>query len=516
MGFKIADAYVQIKEKGGKQTTSMIARIGSSMRRMGAMAGVGAAAAGTALLALAKSAAATGDDFHKMALRTGASTEALSELAFAAEQSGSDIDTVERGFKGMARTLLNADRGLSTATDSLSMLGLDISQLQGLKPEDQFAMIAQAISEVPDATTRAGLAMQIFGKAGSDLGPLLQEGAAGIAKLRQEASSLGRTVTQEEANKAAAFTDSLNRLISVASGVGRKIGAAVIPYLTNIMDTAQFVFDNWDVLLAIAGENVKLFTSNGIEYIKTWATNAVELVQWFGGNWRDILVDMGNITMTVMKNIATNTQSVIQKAQNKIAEYILRTQAYWSGTSQEALQDQLDTLNEMSKPIDMKGLLDGFKTQVKELPKLTEANIKQTTDRLQSLYDQIKLDAPAVNTDIQSQADTADNVAESAKNMSEQLKAASSFDASGLVNNLQQAISAASGDAPGGSSVMSQLSKRDRQALTNAQNRFVEMKSNDRGKFEQRREKEVQRTNELLLTIINNGLKTNSGPATAG
>lgn len=437
MGFKIADAYVEFKQKGAQKVTSLISRIGTNMKKMGVMAGVGAAAAGTALLGLAKSAANTGDQFHKMALRTGASTEALSELAFAAEQSGSDIDTVERGFKGMARTILNAQRGLSTSTDSLEMLGLDLSQLQGLKPEDQFALIAQKISEIPDATTRAGLSMQIFGKAGADLGPLLQEGAGGIAKLRQEAASLGRTVTQEEANKAAAFTDAMNRLMSVASSIGRQIGAAVIPYLTNIMDTAQFVFNNWDVLLAIAGENVKLFASNGVEYIKTWATNAMELVQWFASNWRDVFADIGNITMVVMKNISTNIQSVVQKTQHKIAEFILRTQAYWSGTSQDALQDQLDTLNEMQKPIAMKGLLDGFKSQIKELPQLTEANVKGTTDKIQSLYEQIKDHAPTVTQSLENQADAAADVS-AVNGGGNESRQSSVMDAASLVSSIQQ------------------------------------------------------------------------------
>lgn len=437
MGFKIADAYVQISEKGGKKVTSTIARIGQGMKRMGVLAGVGAAAAGTALIGLAKSSADTGDNFHKMALRTGASTEALSELAFAAEQSGSDIDTVERGFKGMARTLLNAERGLSTATDSLSMLGIDFAQLQGLKPEDQFTLIAQKISEIPDATQRAGLSMQIFGKAGADLGPLLQEGASGIAKLRQEASSLGRTVTQEEANKAAAFTDSLNRLMSISASFGRQIGSAVIPYLTNIMDTATFVWDNWDTLLAIAGENIQLFTSNGIEHIKTWAMNAVELVQWFAGNWRDIFADIGNLTMAVMQNMAHNITGVVQKAQNKIAEYILRTQAYWTGTSAEALQDQIDTLNQMSKPVEMKGLLDGFKSQIKEVPKLTEANVRKTTDRLKSLYGQLKTDAPTVTQALSDQSELAASLAGPAAG-STQTKQSSVSDAASLVSSIQQ------------------------------------------------------------------------------
>lgn len=440
MAFKIAEAYVQISQKGAEKTYSAISRIGAAAKKMGAIAGVGVVATSTALLALAKSAAATGDDFHKMALRTGASTEALSELAFAAEQSGSDIDTVERGFKGMARSILNAERGLSTSVDSFDMIGLSIQQLQGLNPEDQFTLIAQKLSEVADPTQRAALSMQIFGKAGADLGPLLQEGASGIAALRNEANSLGRTVTQTEADNAAAFTDSLNRLQSAFGGVTRSIGSAVIPYLTNVMDAAQYVFNNWGVLVDIAGAHIYQFAANGTERVKTWATNAVELVQWFSENWRSVMADIGNATQAVFKNLANNAAGAIQRGQNKIAEWILRTQNYLSGQSESVLNDQLETLKEMQgKPIEFKGLLDGFRSSISEVPKLTEANIQQSSEYLDGLYSQL-IDKPASTIQDIGNAlgEAGQQVADGSSTRTESRASSSSMNASSLVNSIQQ------------------------------------------------------------------------------
>lgn len=443
MGFKIADAYVQISQKGAKATTSAIARVGQSVKRMGAFAAVGATAAGTALFGLAKSSASTGDNIHKMALRTGASTEALSELAFAAEQSGSDIDTVERGFKGMARTLLNAERGLSTSTDVLSMLGLSIQQLQGLKPEDQFSLIAQKISEVPDATQRAALSMQIFGKAGADLGPLLQEGAGGIAKLRAEASSLGRTITQEEANNAAAFTDSLNRLQSGFASATRNLGSAILPTLTKITDAAAFTFKNFGTLWGIAQEHATVFFANVLVQAETFASNAVTAVTWFADNWKDVMATIGNATTTVFTNLVNNATAVVQRGQNKIAEYILRTQAYLTGMSRQALQDQLDTLNEMQgKPVEFKGLLDGFQSAIKEMPDFKEAFTVESTPRLDQLKKdlQIAMDEQFSIPDVaKSVIDNAtDTQAADSSGASTQSKQSSVSDAASLVSSIQQ------------------------------------------------------------------------------
>ena len=116
------------------------------------------AAVGTGLFALAKKTANAGDEIQKMALRTGFSTEALSEYKHAAELSGASLDTVEKGVKRMQKVLFDAEKGLSTAKDALGALNLSVEQLQGLSPEQQFEKLSNAIAEVEDPSRRAALA----------------------------------------------------------------------------------------------------------------------------------------------------------------------------------------------------------------------------------------------------------------------------------------------------------------------------------------------------------------------
>jgi serine/threonine protein kinase len=142
-------------------------------------AGIAAAFSINALRNMINDFAELGDMFDKMSQRTGVSVEALSGLKFAAEQSGASIETVETGIRNMQRVLLDVQQGSSTAATTLQMLGLNIQQLQTLSPEQQFLQMAQAISKVQDPSRQAALAMELFGKSGTQLLPMLQQGEAG-------------------------------------------------------------------------------------------------------------------------------------------------------------------------------------------------------------------------------------------------------------------------------------------------------------------------------------------------
>ena len=177
-----------------------------------------------------------GDQLDKMAQRTGFSVEALSELKFAAEQSGSSLETIEKGSKTLSSTIFDASKGLTTATDAFDALGLSQEMLAGLSPEEQFLATATALAAVEDASVRSALAQDVFGRAGTELLPLFSEGAEGMAALRQQAIDLGNTFTTEAAAKAADFNDALNELKQGLGGIGKGIAEGIVPILTNLVD----------------------------------------------------------------------------------------------------------------------------------------------------------------------------------------------------------------------------------------------------------------------------------------
>lgn len=238
-GIRAGRAFVElgVSDKlsaGLRRAQRRLRAFGQGLRTAGTqLTGIGASAV-TSLLATVKVFTAAGDALDKMSLRTGVSVEALSELGFAAEQTGADLQTLENGIRVMQRTLNDAERGLSTATDALDDLGLTAGQLRGLSPEEQFKTLAEAISRVEDPSKRAAIAMQVFGRSGTRLLPLLENGVAGIEALQEQARRLGLTISTQTARDAAELNDTLNILWRVVKQGAFVIGGALAPTLKDL------------------------------------------------------------------------------------------------------------------------------------------------------------------------------------------------------------------------------------------------------------------------------------------
>jgi len=203
-------------------------------------AGMAMTVAGGAIVAsmglMIKKYVSAGDQIHKMALRTGFATETLSELKYAAEISGSNIESLEKGVKKMSKTIVDASTGLETYVRSFDRIGLSVDELMELSPEEQFLKIAEAIAAMESPTLRAATAQEIFGRAGTELLPLFAEGVDGMEALRKKAHELGIVFDQEAAEKAARLADAQTTLKTALQGVTISIAESLAPALSKLAE----------------------------------------------------------------------------------------------------------------------------------------------------------------------------------------------------------------------------------------------------------------------------------------
>ena len=241
---KAGAAYVELflrdgLTKGLRAASARLKAWGGAMQSIGTrIAAIGGIVTARIMLAV-KSVVDFGSAITKTAVRTGLSVEALSSLGFAAERSGADLETLEVGFRGMAKSLFKAEEGSKRAVKMLEKFGLPLKTLRAMSPEEQFLALADVLAKIENPTTRAGLAMQLFGRAGFKLIPMLAKGRAGIAALQQEAGTLGRTMTTEDAQAATALAGSWGRLKSIMTGVENVIGSAVVPTILQASNTVK-------------------------------------------------------------------------------------------------------------------------------------------------------------------------------------------------------------------------------------------------------------------------------------
>jgi len=243
-GIRAGQAFVELFAddsklvRGLKHASAKLKAFGESVRNMGLkLVGLGSAVVAP-LAASSKVFASTGDALAKMSARTGFSVETLSELGFVAELSGTDMETLELGIRKMQRTLLDAATGMKSAQEALAILGLTIADLDKLSPEQQFKLIADRLARIEDPTTRAAAAMELFGRSGTQLLPMLAGGARGIEELQEVARRLGLTISTEDAKAAERFTDTLSIMWKVLKQGVFVVGSALVPVLSQ---AAQWV-----------------------------------------------------------------------------------------------------------------------------------------------------------------------------------------------------------------------------------------------------------------------------------
>jgi hypothetical protein len=262
-GLKSASAKIK---KWADTTSQILKSVGSSMMTYGTRGLAVFGAMGGVLLGATKSFADTGDQFEKMAYRTGMASDALSELGYAAQLCGSNIETVEASVHKMQTLLNEAASGSLTAKDKLAKLGLTYSDLKKLSPEDQFMLLIQKLGGIKNSGQRAAMAMKIFGESANKLMPMIDAGAESVTKMREEARKLGISMSTENAQAAAEYSDALTRLYSLFKGITQHIGAALAPELTRLV--------NW------------------------FANGASSVIRWIDAN-KELIVTMGKWTAIV-------------------------------------------------------------------------------------------------------------------------------------------------------------------------------------------------------------------------
>jgi hypothetical protein len=200
-----------------------------------------AAAAGALIGAnkLAKNAVATGDEIQTTADQYNLSAEAIQRWNYIALQSDVSADKL---YKAMTKSrdaigTALAD-GTSTGRKALESLIGDLSKVP-TDTEGAFNSVITALAGVEDSTMQAYYANEIFGeRVATELIPLLNQGADGIARLSQEFESVGY-LTNEQVRNLADFDNELNKFNTKWSNTMTELGLALLPILEIFNDLLE-------------------------------------------------------------------------------------------------------------------------------------------------------------------------------------------------------------------------------------------------------------------------------------
>lgn len=217
--------------KSERETKKFKANVEKNLKAAGtAFVTLGIAGA-AATAALIKSSINSADALLEQSQMFGVSVELLSSYKLGLEQAGTSNEDFAVGLKGLANAV-------DSDSEAFKRLQISTKNADGsLKDSnDLLEEIAGRFASMEDGITKTALAQDLFGKSGFKLIPFLNQGADGLAAMRQEAERLGLVISQDTAEAADQFNDNLLTLKAVVTGTGNELAAALLPRLVEFTD----------------------------------------------------------------------------------------------------------------------------------------------------------------------------------------------------------------------------------------------------------------------------------------
>lgn len=243
--------------------------------------GVATAAAGAIGVFVSKVAGSI-DELGDFAELNQVGIEALQEFGYAAQLNGSSLEAVKASVAGVNKTVGEAALGIGRGAQTFEKLGMSAKNADGsIKTFDQ---LMQEVADKMDGLSRQEQ-IAMAEKLGIDrsLIPLLAKGRDELEALRAEAQAFGVT-SEDDAKKAGALTDSLDRTKFMVGALGKYIAVGLMPQVTTVLDGFRdWMVSNQKVIKSGIGAALKTVTAilgTMWDWVLRVADGLVDLVKW--------------------------------------------------------------------------------------------------------------------------------------------------------------------------------------------------------------------------------------------
>jgi hypothetical protein len=191
-------------------------------------------------------------EIGKLSAQLGMSTHDMQAWELGAKKVGVTASDLSIAFRRASMALAGgAGGGESKAAGKIfARLGIDAKDANGKTKElgDALPLIAEKIAGMKNETEKVAVSMQLFGKSGERLLPILNQGAAGVAKLREEYDKLGGGFSDESIKRAQEFKQNTAELSVAWDGFKSLFLVSVLPVLSRtveLMTQGAVAFRKW-------------------------------------------------------------------------------------------------------------------------------------------------------------------------------------------------------------------------------------------------------------------------------
>ena len=289
-----------------KRAESNISKLGKAFGAMGAVAA-------TALLAITKEGMELAAEMDEVSRELGISTEEVSALKHAAEETDVEFGTFTSRMERFNRQIAEAAGGTGDLKDTFRDYGIELrdNQDQVRSQTDLLLDIADAMEGASDHTERLDIATAAFGNRGgaemikmledgsdsvegfmeaaeeaglvieSELGQKAQQVQANQRALRNSVRSLGITLASQTVPQVAAYSSALAENAQEASNAASET-SVMERAVTRTLGSVEIMRSGFVVLgqtLGMIGAQIAQFTVSSLDFIRQLAIGTMELLE---------------------------------------------------------------------------------------------------------------------------------------------------------------------------------------------------------------------------------------------
>jgi len=172
------------------------------------------------------------DEMGKAAQKVGVSLDVLQDLKYMADLSGVSFETLQTSIGRMSQAMSGFEGAGKKASEAMQALGVN---LKG-DTNTALAKIADQFQKMPDGAQKTALAMEIFGKAGKDMIPFLNQGGDAIKTMAEEADRLGFKFSEVASQQSERFNDAMSKIGMITRGLVNQFTTTLLPSLVAIAE----------------------------------------------------------------------------------------------------------------------------------------------------------------------------------------------------------------------------------------------------------------------------------------
>lgn len=178
-----------------------------------------------------------------LADQVGLTTDEYQSFRFAATQVGVSQEEADTAIARLTRTIGEAADGNQKAAGAFEKLGIGIRDVNGeIRPTGEILRdVADAIERLPTPAERARVEVELFGRSGQKLGPLLDEGSAGIDQMIAKSKELGVVLSTETIDKLEKAKQKVDEFTLRWHVYTEELAAGVTPALIKVLDLLESI-----------------------------------------------------------------------------------------------------------------------------------------------------------------------------------------------------------------------------------------------------------------------------------